>query len=87
MAKKKNITITEMHGTELVDAGMTVGVVYEMLMGSEFTSLHIREEMNSKSLHHIILVKNELARRIRLGTNLCVKLEVFVDEKSKEQVL
>lgn len=86
MAKNKNITYTELRATELVDAGMTVGVVHQMYMGTEFTSVHIRETMNNRSVDHIILVKNELARRIRMGANVNVKLEFFVDEKAKENI-
>lgn len=80
-AKNKNITYSETH-TQLLDAGFTVGVIRSMEMGTKFTSLHIREDVNSgESVHHIVLVKNETARKFRIGSNVCVKLEMFLEER------
>ena len=61
----------------IVDAGFTVGKIKELLMGTNYTSVHIREEGNPESVHHIILVKNNIGVELHVGQSVKVKLGIF----------
>jgi hypothetical protein len=49
-----------------------------MEMGVKYTGVWIREKtVNNETIEHYVIVTNGVARSLRTGNDVCIKLELF----------
>ena len=63
-----------------LEAGMTVGKIVKMEMGIKFTGVWIQEKLGNDKLEHYILVTNGVAKSLRTGDDVNVRLEIYEKE-------
>jgi hypothetical protein len=61
----------------IIDAGSSLGVLKSMIMGSAYTALTIEESNGFGTLHHTVIVENDVAKKLCIGELIRVKIERY----------
>jgi hypothetical protein len=63
----------------IMKCAVGVGTIVKMQMGVKYTGVWIREELmlNNETLEHYIIVTNGIARSLRIGGAIELKIEVL----------